>query len=260
MRPVIGLNMSLITTADEGYELSIPLSYIRAVEEAGGRPLCLPVYEHVKAVRDVFPLLDGFLFIGGRDYHPENYGGRPQPPGELMDRRRDRFDLALARMILTETTLPVLGICGGCQLLWIAAGGALIQDIASDPWPSTGPSLPHAHGIRGDDEVPYLHPVRTAAGSLVAQVLGIEDGVVTTNSYHHQAVHPERRADDLIISAWAEDGCPEAIEAAPWSRWGSEGRFVLGVQWHPERMPDAPPQQQIFRALTAAAAGRSSLR
>ncbi|MCX7634493.1 MAG: gamma-glutamyl-gamma-aminobutyrate hydrolase family protein [Syntrophales bacterium] len=254
MRPIIGLNMSLVITADEGHELSLALPYVRAVEEAGGVPVCLPIYHDLETARGVIDLLDGFLFIGGRDYHPEHYGGRPQPKAELMDRRRDRFDMALARMILTETTLPVLGICGGCQLLWIVGGGALIQDVAADPWPSVGPPLPHAEGMRTNTgKKSYYHGVRTAPGSLLEEVLATTGATLKTNSYHHQAVHPERPARHLIICAWADDGCPEAVEASPSSPWGAEGRFVLGVQWHPERMGTDRYQRRLFRRFLAAA-------
>ncbi|HQG34655.1 MAG TPA: gamma-glutamyl-gamma-aminobutyrate hydrolase family protein [Syntrophales bacterium] len=296
--PVIGLNMSLEGGALPGTagRLHIALDYVDAVAAAGGVPICIPPCEDHRRIRTILPLLKGFLLIGGDDYQPAHYGGHPQPPEELMPLRRDRFDIALARLILEETELPVLGICGGHQLLAIARGGALIQDIGTE-WrpPEGGPPLPHSGRDRarhtGDDgasapfpgpppppspgaaagrgaaAVPggchpthgkggYLHSVRFAPASLAARAAGVPPGkTLATNSFHHQAVHPERVGRDLAASAWSSDGIIEAVEAAPGSSWAATGRFVLGVQWHPERLPDEEPHRRLFRSLVRAAGG-----
>ena len=272
-------------------EALAPLAYIDAIEGAGGIPLCIPPYEDHGKIRRILPFLKGFLFIGGADYRPEHYGGHPQPEEELVHPRRDHFDVALAKFILEETDLPVLGICGGCQLISIAMGGALIQDIGTE-WsaPVDVLTLPHsrqdrenqgpiaeagkrrgrrqsekAGGMAGKrpatvrvdekEDFSFLHPVRFTPHSLVARATGTTTGaMLATNSFHHQAIHPDRIGKYLIASAWSADGIIEAIEPAPGSPWSASSRFVLGLQWHPERMQDEAPHRQPFLSLMKAAA------
>lgn len=255
--PVIGLNMSMdLIDKYEKFGYLVPVSYADAIAGAGGVPLCIPPYEDIKALNLVLSLLDGFVFIGGDDYLPENYGGHPQPENELMPMRRDRFDLELARKILQKTALPVLGICGGHQLISIAQGGALVQDIRTE-WnsPSGELLLPHAKRDRiGDEKINFRHAVRQKPDSLIARVTETElDGMLMTNSFHHQAVHPHRVGLYLCPSAWTADGVIEAIEPSVDSPWVRTGRFILGIQWHPERMQDEELHRNIFRALVKAA-------
>ncbi|MFH1079198.1 MAG: gamma-glutamyl-gamma-aminobutyrate hydrolase family protein [Pseudomonadota bacterium] len=258
--PCIGLNMSLTGPTDEaGSEATAPLAYIDAVEGAGGVPLCLPPFENIDTVRAILPFLDAFLFIGGRDYWPRHYGGHAQPDHELVDARRDRFDIAIADIILNETDLPVLGVCGGLQLLAIARGGALIQDIRTQ-WvpPQIKTPLPHAKDERrGRKATSFLHALTIRSDSLVARATGSFPATgLHVNSFHHQAVGPQSVGEDLCASAWSADGIIEALEPAPGSLWSQSGRFLLGVQWHPERMQDQPPQRRLFRSFIEAAAGR----
>jgi putative glutamine amidotransferase len=240
-------------SGDDLGEALAPLGYIDALAGAGGIPLCVPPHCDYAQIRKIIPFLKGFLFIGGADYRPEHYGGHSQPEDELMPPRRDRFDIALAGIILKETDLPVLGICGGCQLLSIARGGALIQDIATEWQPRDGSQpLPHS---RQDREIPgpFLHDVRFTPGSLAARATGTPpEKALAANSFHHQAVRPDRVGRDFIASAWSADGIIEAIEPAPGSPWAASGRFVLGVQWHPERMQNEKPHQRLFAALVKA--------
>jgi len=256
-RPIIGLNMSMdLIDKYEKYGLLVPISYVDAVAGAGGMPICLPPVDDFTMVKHILQLVDGVVLIGGDDYWPDHFGGHPQPEDELMPERRDRFDHELAKLVLNETPLPVLGICGGHQLISIAQGGALIQDIRTE-WnsPEDYPLISHSRKERSDKEGPtFRHPVRLAAGSFAERAAKVPAGhVLMTNSSHHQAVHPRRVGRNLRASAWAPDGMIEAVEPSIDSPWAVSGRFVLGVQWHPEQMQDEEPQRNIFRTLVEAA-------
>jgi len=173
-----------------------------------------------------------------------------------MPDRRDRFDLVLASWALQETSLPIFGICGGHQLISIAQDGALVQDIGTE-WncPAGCVPLPHSRKERNDKEgKDFRHPVRLEKDSFIEQVTRIQPGVsLMTNSTHHQSVHPTSIGRDLLASAWTEDGVIEAIEPSTESSWARSGRFVLGVQWHPEQMQDETLHRNIFCAFIEAA-------
>jgi len=255
-KPVIGLNMSMdLIDKYEKFGMLVPVSYVDAVTGAGGVPVCFPPYTDTSIFKQILSLLDGVLFIGGDDYRPEHYGGHLQPANELMPERRDRFDLELAQWILEETSLPVLGVCGGHQLISIALGGALVQDILTE-WqaPAGAQTLTHSRRERsGRQKGIFRHPVRREPGSLVERITQVPPGeILQTNSFHHQAVHPQKIGRYLRATAWSSDGIIEAIEPAPDSPWAKSGRFVLGVQWHPEQMQDKTPHRNIFLALTEA--------
>jgi putative glutamine amidotransferase len=251
-RPLIGLNTALM-------ELEAPLSakalchlkYIDAVAAAGGVPIVIPSYTDETLIEEALAVVDGFCLIGGKDYNPAKYGGHPQPEKELLEPRRNVFDLWLGEQLLKKTSKPVLGICGGHQLINITYGGALIQDVASEwkPLDQQASTLLHSSderkGTPQADEV-YRHEVKLGHTSLIAQIIG--SGKVITNSYHHQAVDPKRIGEGLMASAWAPDGVVEAIELK------NRDRFLLGVQWHPERQTEQKEHAKIFEALVAASA------
>ena len=255
-RPVIGLNMDVQRLQRLPYgRLWLHAAYADCVERAGGVPLILPPYLEIELFKETLPQLDGFCLIGGEDYTPALYGGRPQRTEELTHDRRSRFDWVLTKYLLEETTLPVFGVCGGQQLMSLVRGAGLVQDIRTE-WPGIAgkPPLPHA-GRERKDNMGYRHDVRVEPKTMLAQALGT-DRIVSTNSHHHQAVHPDRVGECLVATAWTEDGMVEATEAAPGSDLAKDRRFVLGVQWHPERMPFDETQQALFRALVKAADGQ----
>jgi putative glutamine amidotransferase len=230
MRPRILVNCSL--NDHEAATRSL-VAYCDPLHAAGGLPLVSPAFTDGTSLNEALDVVTGVLLIGGPDYHPDAYGGQPQPPGQLMDRRRHDADLLLARETLRRR-LPVLGICGGLQLLVIARGGALVQDIPSS-WPQ---AIPHS----GPDDAPCQHRISVEPGSRLHALIG---GSVSVNSYHHQAAQPGR-CGGLTVSATAPDGVCEAVE-------DPDLPFCLGVQWHPERLAGTPASQALFSALVTAA-------
>jgi len=238
--PLIGITAGL---GDDGSSrgdvkrYALAMTYVRAVERAGGLPIILP--PQVGQVSELIALLDGVLLSGGGDIRPSRYGDAVEHPETYgIDDFRDEFELAVVRAAL-ERELPLLGICRGIQVLNVALGGTLIQDIA-DEW---GTTLEHRQSRR---EVPFSEPsheVEVRGGSLLEAIYGAS--VVAVNSFHHQAV--KIVAPGLQVVGWAPDGVIEGVEFP-------ERRFVLGVQWHPEMMFEAHSEHlQPFRGLVEAA-------
>lgn len=158
----------------------------------------------------------GLLLTGGVDVDPALYGETPDPRTEEVNRRRDDFELGLLRQALA-TDLPVLAVCRGHQLLNVCLGGGLLQHIESG-----------AHVSREDRPITSgFHEVRVVPGSKLQALYEAE--LLLVNSRHHQAVTPERLARGLICTAITDDGLVEGMES-PTHRW------VVGVQWHPERL------------------------
>lgn len=224
----------LVTCSLNDHEAAtrILVAYCDPVAAAGGLPLVAPCFTDPALAGEALDAIAGVLLIGGPDYHPDAYGGHPQPAEQLMERRRHDADLLLAREVLRRR-LPVLGICGGHQALVIARGGALVQDIPSE-WPQP---------IRHSGDEPFEHPVAVVPGSRLAALVGAT--ALTVNSYHHQAAQPQRTGG-LRIAASAPDGVVEAVE-------DPDLPFCVGVQWHPERMASSAASRGIFAGLIAAA-------
>lgn len=225
MRPTIGINMDV--TADGWPRMSLPTDYVDAVLEAGGRPCLVPAIEDEQLLRGEVDGVDAFLFVGGADYPASIYGEPTHPEAKAMHERRAAVDVILARLVLRRG-IPVLGICGGCQLLNIALGGKLVQH------------LDRAEAHRGGTR----HEVAFGEGSRLALIFAAD--LIAVNSYHHQAADPAAIGRDLVVTARADDGTVEAVES-------TGPRFLVGVQWHPERL-DGAHRGRIFGALIAAAA------
>ena len=228
MKPVVGLSSSY-SLGDKRY--LVPEGYVYSVERGGAVPVVLPptVDADVDAYLD---LVDGLILTGGVDVDPQMYGETPRPKQGSIDPLRDGFELSLTRRAL-ELGKPVLGICRGIQVLNVAAGGTLYQDVNSQ----VEGSLKH------QQKAPTYyatHSVRLAEGSRLRGVFG--GGVVAVNSFHHQAVKDV--APGFSATGWADDGLVEVIE-----RDGPG--FVLGVQWHPERMTEYG-MLVLFEAFTRA--------
>ncbi len=215
--------------------------YVRAIEASGGAPVLLPPGLSEDSLQNILDRLDGLLLSGGGDVAPALYGERPHTTLTRVSAHRDRAEVTLARWAI-EQHKPLLGICRGIQVLNVALGGSLIQDI-----PSQRPdALQHSFD---DTVVPHdfiAHPVLVEAGSQLAQVL--QATRVPVNSWHHQAI--DRVAADLQVVARAPDGIIEGVEIP------GHG-FALGVQWHPEWLYDRQPEmQRLFGALVEAAGAK----
>jgi len=183
--------------------------------------------------------LDGVLFTGGGDVHPAAYGSQPHPKVTYVDEDRDRVEIAMLHLAL-ERRLPILGVCRGLQVINVALGGALFEDIAEQRPDSLkhdySPGYPRNH---------LAHPIDIQIDSLLAQVLGLQQ--VEVNSLHHQAVH--RLAGGLNPTAAAPDGVIEALELPDYP-------FGLAVQWHPEWLREHLCMRALFRAFIEAAEAR----
>jgi putative glutamine amidotransferase len=206
-------------------------SYVAPLQRAGGLAVLLAV--DTRAPLELLDRVDALLLIGGADLDPSVYGAVREPATESTYPERDRFEIALLRDAVSRG-LPVLGICRGMQILNVAFGGTLEQDLVA-------PDGSHPHRrVRGTFEG-NDHTVTLTAGSLAARSVGEESHVA--HCHHHQAVRS--LGGGLEVSGRAEDGVIEAIEA-------DDGAWVLGVQWHPE----ADDRSRLFGALCDAAAQR----
>jgi putative glutamine amidotransferase len=208
-------------------------SYVHELQRAGALTVLVPVDE--RAPERIVELLDGVLLIGGADVDPATYGGERDPATEATYPERDGFEVAVVHAALARD-LPVLGICRGMQILNVALGGTLVQDLAA-------PDGTNIHRRRlGGSEHTENH-VALEEGSLAARAAG--EGMHVAHCHHHQAI--DALGEGLVVSGRAaEGGLAEAIEAA-------DGRWVLGVQWHPE----ARDESAILAAFTDAARRRA---
>lgn len=240
MRPVIGLTMSLLAPENPphmGERFAVNATYCRAVAIAGGAPLLIPGLADEEAVETVLPLLDGLLLTGGVDVHPRVYGQPIRPACERIDDQRDITELALVRLARRER-LPILGICRGIQLLNVAFGGTLLQDI---PTERQG-AVDHRASIPEASQP--VHELRLDAGSRLAELLGATS--MHANSLHHQAI--DALAPNLTATGWSEDGLIEAVEAEDWP-------FLIAVQCHPEHLYEHDTRWLgMFRGFVQAAA------
>ena len=236
-RPRIGITS---TYNGEKRQAELWESYTAAVYESGGLPLILPPTERYDQFEQYLDGLDGLLLSGGQDIMPGTYGQESRTGFELtwqMEPKRDGFELALAQAALFRD-MPVFGICRGEQLLAIVCGGSLYQDLSLAP----AGDMPRIRHYQISPWDAPSHLVSVAEGSLLRRILGQEQ--IAVNSLHHQAV--AAGGQNLRPAAYASDGIIEALES-------TAHRFVLGVQWHPERMYETDaPSRALFNAFVEA--------
>lgn len=218
--------------------------YLRAVEKAGAEGVILSLKDQNERDR-LIPTLDAFVLPGSpADVEPERYGAENRGLSAPPDAAREETDRAVLRHAFAEKK-PVLAICYGCQLLNVHLGGTLIQDLKAE----TGTATPHRTrdllpGGKPEPKDDPTHPANFEPGSRLEMLAGTSQAVV--NSSHHQAIHEPGK--NLRVTSHACDGTVEGVE------WSGDSNWVLGVQWHPERMLGDAFSERLFRDFVAAAA------
>ena len=234
-QPLVALIATRQTHPKRAPTYEIQQAYLDAILTAGGLPILLPTSLPINALPELVNRFNGFVLSGGGDVDPALYSGHLDTTIHSIDPERDAFELALIPLV-RATDKPLLAICRGMQVLNVALGGSLYEDIAS--------ALPAAQRHDWYPNYPrdYLaHTVEVEPGSRLAEILGTHK--LRTNSLHHQAIRQPAPALDVV--AHAEDGVIEAVELP-------EKRFAIGVQWHPECLPEEPAMQRLFKAFVIA--------
>jgi putative glutamine amidotransferase len=242
-RPIVAVSAA-IRSENEVQSARLRTSYLAALENAQLVPT-VTVPLHDPALADaLMDRVDALVLTGGADINPAAYGETPHPMlGQLSD-IRDRWEIALVRAA-QRRGIPTLGICRGAQLLNVALGGTLLQDLPSQ----------HPGDINHDPDRPRgsrTHPVELPEESRIARAVGVTK--LEVNSIHHQAI--DRVADPLRVVGTASDGVIEAVESAADSPW-----WCVGVQWHPEELTGTAESwdRDIFAAFARVVAARPAL-
>ena len=244
-RPLIGVTTSEVRRAarveqirqaeePSRFEMSLGLTYLRGLEEAGALPVVMPPLAG-DAIEPLLDRLDGICLSGGPDLDPETYGAGRHPELGPTEPELDRFELDVARRA-DAREIPILAICRGTQALNVARGGALHQHL-----PELSSEIAHRQKTPADEP---SHPVAVRPDSKLARVLGASD--LEVNSFHHQAI--ERLGEGLVVTAVAPDGTIEGVE-------DPRRPFLVGVQWHAEMLIHRPYEESLFRGFVDACRG-----
>lgn len=237
-KPIIGCSTYRKISQDTNVPLfGLMTSYVQAIETAGGIPLLIPLSVDEDALEIILDRLDGLVLPGGGDIDPKHYQGSWHPQLRDIDADRDRVEIFLARKAV-EMGKPLLAICRGHQVLNVALGGTMYEDIASQ-MPA---AIKHDYFMEGP-RTHLPHAVAVQPSSRLAHILGGNSARV--NSLHHQGVRD--LAPSLVATAVAPDGLVEGVEIP-------DHPFAVGVQWHPENLVDNDSAMlALFKAHVAAA-------
>lgn len=243
MKPCIGIPCALRPDKARPWfppNFSQRQTYVDSIVQAGGAPMLIPASGQEDFLQVVAERIDGLLLAGGVDIDPARYGEAPHERLEEVDPLRDELEIELTHRFLASGK-PVLGICRGIQLLNVALGGTLYQDIDAQ----VEGAAPHRESYARQDWNYLAHEITITPESRLARLLGVTD--LAVNSLHHQAV--KDLAPGLRPIAWAADGIVEGVE-------GDAEQFVLAVQCHPETLQaQADPRwQRVFRAFVESSA------
>jgi putative glutamine amidotransferase len=237
--PLIAVSTSV--TVDKYPERAyVNASYLNAVQQAGGVPVPLPPQLTPAARGEILEHVQGVLLTGGGDVDPARFGETAHRTTTDVSAARDTLEIELTRWALAKH-VPLLAVCRGLQVLNVALGGSLYQDIPSEP----GSPLDHSQAeLQGKARHIPTHQVKVRDGSRLAGILGALE--VDVNSFHHQAI--KRLGQGLVDVAWAPDSIVEGVELA------DADQFVVGVQWHPEELVSNDPAAfNLFAALVSRA-------
>lgn len=215
-KAAVGISWCEDITVDESEYSEDLAAYIAAVKKAGGTPVLLDLYESSKEADEALKSIDALIITGGEDINPKYYGQEPADELEDVNSKRDASDMLLVEAVM-ETDIPVLAVCRGCQLINVAAGGSLTQDIPSQL--ETGDEK-HRNADLADFA---YHNINIEYGSQLYEIMG--ETSLRVNSWHHQAIR--ELADSYEVSAISDYGVIEAIE-------NKDRDFFIGVQFHPE--------------------------
>jgi len=233
--PLVGVTTS-ITVGQTPERAYVNSAYLHAVQQAGGVPVLLPPQLSKASLERLVRGLDALLLTGGGDVDPATFGEEPHPTLYEVAPARDALETQVT-LIALERKTPLLAICRGIQVLNVALGGSLHQDVATEP----GTQIQHSQKEAREQTT---HKVTVTPRSRLGRVLGAED--LEVNSFHHQVIKSLGRG--LVPVAWAPDKLVEGVELDDDSRW------VVGVQWHPEHLVgSSEPARRLFSALVTAA-------
>ena len=245
-RPTIGITTQSLQAID-GIPPALPASvvmnqrYYEAVAAAGAAPVLIPLLDDIDALRATYEACAGIMIPGGVDMDPGTYGEAPHERLGRVDPARDRVELQLTRWAI-EDRKPLLGLCRGLQVINVAAGGTLYQDLDAQ----LDGAIRHDYfPTYGFDRDYVSHDVAVAPASRLRSLVDIDQ--LPVNSMHHQGV--KRLGAGLVACAHAADGLIEAVES-------TNGHWMVGVQWHPEVFDsDDPYTRELFRGFVRAAGG-----
>ncbi len=246
VKPIIGLTANYSENDQVGAVTRLGLpnqkwqlladDYIHAIEMAGGSPVILPVTIDVSNTERILSLLDGIIFTGGVSVGPHHYSETPKWGMGLLDVRRDEHEIGLAKKVLDEMDIPVLAICRGCQMINVASGGRLHQDIER-----YRPNSMNHYLFEYVPKYYKAHVCDIKKSSRLYKSFGTDK--LETNSLHHQAVNEGFLGKGFEATMTAPDGIVEGMEMAG-------KRFVVAIQWHPEMMMEKYPEYvEIYRAF-----------
>jgi putative glutamine amidotransferase len=243
LHPVIGITTQTLDAVPGELPRCWVMSqrYVNVLTQVGAIPWVIPLTPDMAMLREVYERLDGVFLPGGVDMDPQQYGESRLPVCGVTDLDRDRVEVALVRWAMEERK-PVLAVCRGVQVLNVAAGGTLYQDLADwcdaaikhDYWPN-----------EPRQRTDLVHEVIVEPQTQLASIMGAGRG--TVNSMHHQGI--KHLAPGLVVNARAPDGLIEGVEGQ------DDDGFLLGVQWHPEELVERMPEaRRLFEAFIASSA------